>query len=83
MAFVLELAANEAMARLVKKGKEGLQLSESQAYLSRVAAIYATLKGPHIRRLDARRRPEAIHPEIIEETRRELQRMGGDPAIRA
>jgi dTMP kinase len=83
LVFVLELPVNEAMARLAKKGKEGLQLSESQVYLSRVAAIYATLKGPQIRRLDAGRRPEVIHQELIEATRRELQRMGDDPAIRA
>lgn len=70
---ILELPVTAALARLSKKGKAARQLSESFPYLKQVEAIYASLKGPHIRRLEASRPPMEVHALILEEVRKSLK----------
>ena len=48
-------------------------MSESFPYLKQVEAIYAGLRGPRFRRLDASRPPHTVHAAILEETRRALK----------
>ena len=40
-------------------------MSENQAYLERVAAIYASLQGPHLRQLDASGPTQAVHAALL------------------
>jgi dTMP kinase len=75
LVFILELPVTEALARLAKKGKAARQVSESFPYLKQVAAIYASLKGPHFRRLDASRPPMEVHASILEEVRKSLKEL--------
>ena len=77
LVFILTLPVPLAMKRLAGKGRKGRQLSESPHYLEQVAAIYASLAGPHIRRVDTSLlRPETAHEIILRETLQELERMG-------
>jgi len=78
LVFVLNLPVLVAMKRLARKGKEGLQVSESPGYLKQVAAIYASLKGAHLRQLDAEPLPEVIKEILLAETNRELKRIEGE-----
>jgi hypothetical protein len=43
-------------------------LSESPAYLEEVAAIYASLTGPQIHRVDAAAAPAVIHAHLLKIT---------------
>jgi thymidylate kinase len=71
--FILVLPVAEALRRLARKGKGALQVSESFPYLKQVAAIYAGLRGPRLRRVEASRPPLSVHAAILEETRRALE----------
>ncbi len=73
LVFLLDLPVTEALARLAKKGKGARQVSESFAYLKQVEAIYASLKGPRFRRVDATRPPMEVHTVILAEARQALQ----------
>lgn len=73
LVFILDLPVTEALARLAKKGKGARQVSESFPYLKQVAAVYASLKGPHFRRLDASRPPMEVHSTIVKEVRQALK----------
>ncbi len=73
LVFILELPVTEALARLAKKGKAARQVSESFPYLKQVEAVYASLKGPRFRRLDASGPPMEVHALILEEVRKSLQ----------
>ncbi len=75
LVFILNLNVPQAMKRLAKLGKGGLQLSESPPYLKQVALIYAGLAGAHIRQLDASPAPEILQHTILEETTRELEKL--------
>jgi dTMP kinase len=75
LVFVLNLPVPQAMKRLTRKGQGGLQVSESPVYLQQVAAIYAGLKGPHIRQLDATLPPARVHQILLKETTGELRRL--------
>ncbi|MFI5329935.1 MAG: dTMP kinase [Desulfobaccales bacterium] len=75
LVFILELPVTEALARLAKKGKAARQVSESFPYLKRVEAVYASLKGPQFRRLDAARPPMEVHAALLEEVRKSLQEL--------
>ncbi len=74
LVFILELPVTEALARLAKKGKAARQVSESFPYLKRVEAVYASLKGPRFRRLDASGPPMEVHALILEEVRKSLRK---------
>jgi dTMP kinase len=73
LVFLLDLHITAALARLAKKGKGTRQVSESFPYLKQVEAIYANLKGPRFRRLDASRPPMEVHALILEEVRNSLK----------
>jgi dTMP kinase len=54
LVVILTLPLDVAVARrLDGKGEEEIQVTEVPAYLEKVAAIYDTFQGPHLRRLDA------------------------------
>ncbi|MCX5891544.1 MAG: dTMP kinase, partial [Deltaproteobacteria bacterium] len=71
--FILELPVTAALARLAKKGQAARQVSESLPYLKQVEAVYASLKGPRFRRVEAFRPPMEVHRIILEETRKALK----------
>ncbi len=73
LVIILELPVTEALARLAKKGKAARQVSESLPYLKQVEAVYASLKGPRFRRLDASGPPMEVHALILAEVRKSLQ----------
>jgi dTMP kinase len=53
LAVILTLPLDQALARCLEGRGEALQVSENSAYLEKVAAIYDTFRGPHLKRLDA------------------------------
>jgi dTMP kinase len=73
LVIILDLPVTEALGRLAKKGKAAHQVSESFPYLKQVEAVYASLKGPRFRRLDATRPPMEVHAMVLAEVRRALQ----------
>lgn len=73
LVFIMVLPLAAALQRLGRKGKGALQVSESFPYLRQVERIYASLKGPQFRRVDASRPPLEVHAAILEETRRALK----------
>lgn len=72
LVFIFTLPIPPALKRLAKKGREGLQVSESPVYLKQVAAIYASLKGPQFHRVDATEPPEVVHELILDLTLKAL-----------
>ncbi|MFA5109962.1 MAG: dTMP kinase [Desulfobaccales bacterium] len=70
LVFILTLDPGLAVARLTRQR----QVTEDRDYLKRVAAIYASLRGPHIHRVDADAAPETIHAGILEITLKALER---------
>ncbi|HEX9883979.1 MAG TPA: dTMP kinase [Desulfobaccales bacterium] len=82
LVFVLNLPVPQAMKRLARKGRGGLQVSESPVYLQQVAAIYAGLQGPHIRQLNATLPPARVHQILLKETTRELRRLEAESPCR-
>ena len=73
LVFILTLPPAAALARLRRCPGRLLQVSEVQAYLEEVAAIYASLTGPHIHRVDAAASPEAIHAHLLKITLKALE----------
>jgi len=73
LVFILALPASEALARLTQKRGGPTQLSESLDYLERVAAIYDTLKGDHINRLNAQGAPQELHSLLLKITIKALE----------
>jgi dTMP kinase len=65
LVFILTLPPALAVARLSGSPRRLPQVSEGQDYLEQVAAIYASLTGPHLHRVDAAASPEAIHAELL------------------
>ena len=65
MAVILTLPVAQALARISGTPQRPRQVSDDPAYLERVAAIYAGLKGPHLRHLDASVPPEAVHATLV------------------
>jgi dTMP kinase len=63
--FILTLPPISAVARLSQNPSRQRQVSEGQDYLEQVAAIYASLPGPHIHRVDAARPPEVVHADLL------------------
>lgn len=73
LVFILTLPPALAVARLSGSPRRLPQVSEGQDYLEQVAAIYASLTGPHIHRVDAAASPEAIHAELLKITLKVLE----------
>ena len=73
LVFIFVLPVSQALARLARPR----QLSELAPYLERVAAIYDTLQGPHLHRLDATTSPQTIHATLLQLTLKALARLGG------
>lgn len=63
--FILTLSPKVAVARLSQDPDRLCQVSEGQDYLEQVAAIYASLTGPHIHRVDAAQPPEMVHAALL------------------
>ncbi len=63
--FILTLKPKSAVARLSQSPGRTRQVSEGQDYLEQVAAIYASLTGPQIHRVDAARPPEMVHADLL------------------
>ncbi|MFZ5449614.1 MAG: dTMP kinase [Thermodesulfobacteriota bacterium] len=66
--FILTLPLELALVRLSRNSARPRQVSEGRDYLEKVAAIYASLTGPHIYRVDATGPPEIVHATLLEIT---------------
>ncbi len=76
LAVIFTVPVATALARLSGSPQRARQVSEDPAYLERVAAIYASLKGPHLRHLDATAPPPAIHATLLNLTLEFLEAAG-------
>ncbi len=68
LTVILTLPVATALARLAGSTQRARQVSENPDYLERVAAIYASLKGPHLRHLEASGPPPAVHVALLDLT---------------
>ena len=59
-ALLFELSIDEALARIRARGGPAEPAFEHANYLRRVAAIFAAIERPYLRRIDAGARPEAV-----------------------
>ncbi|MBU4353865.1 MAG: dTMP kinase [Proteobacteria bacterium] len=66
LTVILALPVAQALARLSGTPQRARQVSEEPAYLERVAAIYASLKGPQIHQVDASAPPAEVHAFILQ-----------------
>jgi dTMP kinase len=73
LVFILTLPPEVAVARLLRSPGRRRQVSEGRDYLEQVAAIYASLTGPHIHRVDAGATPGAIHATLLAITLKALE----------
>jgi len=73
LVFILTLPPASAVARLARSPGRLRQVSEGRAYLEKVAAIYASLTGPHIHRAPAAASPEAVHAHLLKIALRALE----------
>jgi dTMP kinase len=73
MVFILTLPTELAMTRLSRNPDRLRQVSEGQKYLEHVAAIYASLTGPQIHRVDAAKPPEVVHANLLALTLKALE----------
>jgi dTMP kinase len=64
LVFLLLVPVSQALARLQRRR----QVSELLPYLERVAAIYDSLQGPHIQRVDAATSTPALHADLLART---------------
>jgi dTMP kinase len=76
LTVIFTLPVAMALARLSGTPQRAQQVSEDPAYLERVAAIYASLQGPHLRYLDASAPPEAVHATLLNLTLEFLEAAG-------
>jgi dTMP kinase len=76
LAVILTLPVAQALLRLSGVPQRARQVSEDQAYLEQVAAIYASLQGPHLRQLDASGSPQAVHDALLNLTLEFLEAAG-------
>jgi dTMP kinase len=65
LAIILTLPVAQALERLSRVPQRSRQVSENLNYLDQVAAIYASLQGPHLRRLDASGPPQVVHAALL------------------
>ena len=76
LAVILTLPVAQALARLAATPGRVRQVSEDSAYLERVAAIYASLQGSHLRHLDASAPAPAVHAALLSLTLEFLETAG-------
>jgi dTMP kinase len=76
LTIIFTLPVAQALARLSQTPQRARQVSEDPAYLERVAAIYASLKGPHLRHLDASASPQDVHLAVLNLTLEFLEAIG-------
>jgi len=76
LTVILTLPVAQALARLSGTPQRARQVSEDQTYLERVATLYASLKGPHLRHLDASASPEEVHVALLNLTLEFLETAG-------
>jgi dTMP kinase len=74
LVFILTLPPVLAAARLSRSPGRPRQVSEGLNYLKQVAAIYASLTGPQIYRINACASPQAVHAQILKITLKSLAR---------
>jgi dTMP kinase len=72
LVFILTLPVPQALQRLAGSRTRSPQVTEGPAYLERVAAIYAGLKGPHIQAVDAAAPPQTVHAVILRQALKAL-----------
>jgi dTMP kinase len=82
LVFILTLPPALAGARLARSPGRRRQVSEGQGYLEQVAAIYASLTGPHIHRVDAAAASETVHAHILKTTLKALKPQGTAHRVR-
>jgi len=76
LTVILALPVAQALVRLSGTPQRARQVSEEPAYLERVATIYASLKGPQLRHLDASASPEEVHVALLNLTLEFLEAAG-------
>jgi dTMP kinase len=69
---ILTLSPDLALTRLSQNPARQRQVSEGQDYLKQVAAIYMSLSGPHINKVDAANPPEVVHAALLSITLKAL-----------
>jgi dTMP kinase len=72
LVFLLIIPVSQALARL----QRARQVSELAPYLERVAAIYDSLPGSHIQRVDAKASPQVLHAVLLARTLAALEEWG-------
>ena len=65
MVVIFTLPLTVALARRLEGRGGEAQVSESAAYLEKVAALYASFTGPHVRRLDASGPPGQVLEALL------------------
>jgi dTMP kinase len=75
LVIILTLPLALALSRLQAKKRHDPQVSEAPANLEKVAAVYASFRGEHLRRVDASGPPEEVHIRILEITLEVLGRL--------
>lgn len=72
LALLLEIDPAEGLRRIAKRASQAEPHFESLDFLTRVAAIFASLDRPYLERIDGRRDPDAVHTAILACVRRRL-----------
>lgn len=65
LAVILTLPLPKALERRLQGRGGRVQVSEDMGYLEKVAAIYDTFAGPHLRRLDAAASPSQVLGQLV------------------
>ena len=63
---ILTLPLDQAVARCLESRGGELQVSEDPAYLEKVAALYDTFQGSHLRRLDGAAPASEVQGELLD-----------------
>jgi dTMP kinase len=72
LALLLEIDPGEGLGRVRERGRHLEPAFEDEAYLARVAAIFAAIDRPYVARLDARGTPDAVEAAVLETVRARL-----------
>lgn len=65
LAVIFTLPVALALARRVEGRGGATQVSEAPAYLEKVAAVYNTFRGSHLKRLDASEQPAQLQGRLL------------------
>jgi dTMP kinase len=68
LVFLLTLPLDLARARGRQKPEDPRQLTEDPVYLEKVAALYDTLSGPNLHRVEAAGPPVEVHARLLDLT---------------